>query len=156
MKGTHREVQACSAHRHPSGVGSRPVSGAGQLLLEQAPGRHLLGKRSRVRYKVVSAIFATLPRLGCLAGLRVLLAAAMALALLAFIGAPANAEEQTATSDDITAVFSFDQPQAYKWGNLHLTITRAGQVAYDAPVTARNCREPYCSPGGFDKTKSAR
>jgi hypothetical protein len=74
----------------------------------------------------------------------------------ALFSAPASAEEQTATSGDVTAVFSFDQPEDYQWENLHLTITHAGQVAYDAPVTARNCDEPYCAPAGADKAKSVR
>jgi hypothetical protein len=87
---------------------------------------------------------------------RVLLAAASVLVLLALFSARASAEEQTATSGDVIAVFSFDQPQDYQWENLHLTITRAGQVAYDAPVTARNCDEPYCAPGGADEAKSVR
>src|SRR4051812_9272358 len=88
------------------------------------------------------------------ARLRTLFATAALLVALMALSAPAYADEETATSGDVTATFSYDQPQDYQWENLHLTISRAGQPVYDEPISAPHCEEPYCAPGGAGRSKS--
>jgi hypothetical protein len=80
----------------------------------------------------------------------------LSLALLALLSAPAYAEEETASNGDVSATFSYDQPEKYEWANMRLSIARAGQVVYDEPVVAKDCEEPYCAPGGAGRTRSVR
>jgi hypothetical protein len=77
-------------------------------------------------------------------------------ALLGLIAAPALAEEETASDGDVSATFSYDQPEKYQWENMRLAIAQAGVVVYDEPVSAEHCEEPYCAPSGVGQTRSVR
>ena len=66
------------------------------------------------------------------------------IALLA-IPSTALATTQSASSGNVSASFSF-QGSGNSYTQLHLMITSAGQVLYNAPVRSRFCASPFCSP----------
>jgi hypothetical protein len=68
---------------------------------------------------------------------------------------PANAEEQVASDGAVTATFFFEADDEYGYSDLWLTISRAGTVLYDAPVSAEGCEEPGCGPGNHDSDSVA-
>jgi hypothetical protein len=82
------------------------------------------------------------------------LAAGLTVALVTT--APALAEEQCDSRGGVTATLSFEERRDYGYRDLRLTIDRAGVTAYDAPVTARDCEEPFCFPGGGSEHDSVR
>lgn len=88
-------------------------------------------------------------------GLRAVGALGVAL-LVALFAATAEADNQVSTLGDVTATFSFRQPEQNQWEGLHLTIARANQVVYDQPVTVKDCVEPYCAPAGMTQRNSVR
>jgi len=67
----------------------------------------------------------------------------------------ALADEQVAASGQVHATFAFDEPKEYQYSDLWLTVRRAGQVAFDAPVDIKTCEEPYCSPAGVNQDEDA-
>jgi hypothetical protein len=73
--------------------------------------------------------------------------AAVALLTLS-AGAAAKTTSQSASTGGVTATFSYRGSGA-NVSNLHLTIVRGGQTAYDQPVTSTNCPPPSCGPGAF-------
>ena len=75
----------------------------------------------------------------------------LALALCLAAAAPAAAEQQTATEGQVTATFSFAGGYPDGFTGLELAIARAGATAYDQPVSAKACEEPYCAPGGGNR-----
>lgn len=81
-----------------------------------------------------------------------ILIAAIATALtvtgLALGANAAHAGEITARSGTVAATFSYQHPTRYTYTHLRLTVTRAGQVAYDAAVRVGGCSAPYCIPWG--------
>jgi hypothetical protein len=60
---------------------------------------------------------------------------------------------QTATSGDVTATFQFGIAAGNTYPTKTLAISRAGQVAFDQPVTSKYCgpntasAQKYCAPG---------
>lgn len=58
----------------------------------------------------------------------------------------------TSRSGDVSATFTYTGP-AGAAKHLHLTIQRAGRVAYSRGVYSRHC-SPYCSPGAFGRHSS--
>jgi hypothetical protein len=62
--------------------------------------------------------------------------------------AAALADEQVASSGQVTATLTFDRRGEYKFTDLWLTIDRAGTKVFDAAVDIPPCQEPYCLPGG--------
>ena len=76
--------------------------------------------------------------------LRRALTATLAVATSLALPATALATTQTAHGGQVAASFSFtSKPGGYS--DLRLTITRAGTVAFDAPVSSRSCT-PFCGP----------
>lgn len=76
---------------------------------------------------------------------RGLIAACVGLAVLLASAGTALAGTVSAHSGDVSATFSYTGTQI-PYRNLHLTITRAGQVLYSQAVTAKDC-SPYCALG---------
>jgi hypothetical protein len=68
-------------------------------------------------------------------------------ALIGLLAVPASASaaKQTVTAGQVTASFSFSGKYP-TYTHKHLTISRAGAVVYDQPVTANFCAA-YCAPG---------
>jgi hypothetical protein len=62
--------------------------------------------------------------------------------------ATALADEQVASSGQVTATFTFERHGEYKFTDLWLTIDRAGTKVFDAAVDIPACQEPYCVPEG--------
>jgi hypothetical protein len=82
-------------------------------------------------------------------------AALLAVAALLALPGVALATTQTSHLDGVTATFSF-QGKFPTFKHLHLSISNAGQVLYDAPVSSRLCPNP-CTPGDpFAHGQSAR
>jgi hypothetical protein len=73
------------------------------------------------------------------------LAVALAASLIA--AGPAAADEYTASSGQVAATFSFEQPADYEYTDLWLTVSRAGAIVFDDPLSILSCEEPYCVPG---------
>jgi hypothetical protein len=73
--------------------------------------------------------------------------AVVALVLLSAVAWAADTS-QSASTGGVTATFSYTGSGA-NVRNLHLTIVRGGETAYDQPVTSPNCRPPFCGPGAF-------
>jgi hypothetical protein len=73
------------------------------------------------------------------------LVAALAFALAA---APALARTETASSGPVTATFRFHKVDDFRYRHLHLTVQLNGQTVFDRPARTRDCRQPYCVPGG--------
>lgn len=85
-----------------------------------------------------------------------------ALALLAILGvlAPSASGKlgfgtnmETASAGDVTATFTYTRTRQYTYPTKTLSIARAGQQVYSAPVSSKYCGLPgvqqYCAPGGF-------
>lgn len=76
-------------------------------------------------------------------------------AAMALAATPARADQETAASGSVTATFSYTKqadetaPLGGHYRDLHLSVTRAGVVAYDNAVKVRDCEEPYCVPAGY-------
>jgi hypothetical protein len=70
---------------------------------------------------------------------------ACVLGLCAGFASSASAATQTASSGNVTATFTFSGVYP-NFANERLTITQAGQVFYDEPVTANPCGA-HCAPG---------
>jgi hypothetical protein len=67
----------------------------------------------------------------------------------------ALADRQVASAGQTEAVFSFERPDEYRYTDMRLTVTRAGQMLFDQPVSVRGCAEPYCSPRGILQGRDA-
>lgn len=75
-----------------------------------------------------------------------------AVALLALVAAPAAlATTQTASLGNVTATFNFSGSFSSGYSGERLTISRAGTVAYDQPVSSRFCYTA-CAPGAPSAT----
>jgi hypothetical protein len=73
----------------------------------------------------------------------------LALAGLLVAAPAARAETQTATSGTVAATLTFT-PEKGGIGatGVRIAITRAGVLAYDAPVDPRGCKDGTCGPAG--------
>lgn len=86
---------------------------------------------------------------------RSLLAVLVVLSFSAW-AAPAQAEDQTASSGAVTATFSFDDAEVFG-GELWLTISRNGEVLYDGAPEVGDCDfYDSCGPGGGEQRDSVR
>jgi hypothetical protein len=87
--------------------------------------------------------------------------AALAIAAAAPAAAAASATTQTASSGDVTATFTFTHSSALVYPTKMLTISRAGQVVYNQPVTSSFCgpitasAQKYCAPGAPEQSASS-
>jgi hypothetical protein len=73
------------------------------------------------------------------------------IAISAVFASAASAATQTASSGDVSATFTFSGSYP-NYAHERLSISLAGQVLYDLPVTANPCAE-HCAPGSTS-TKS--
>jgi hypothetical protein len=84
--------------------------------------------------------------------LMVACALAVSIAAAPAAAAAATPTTQTASSSGVTATFSFTVTSQNTYPTKTLTISRAGQVVYDQPVTSSYCgqgavAQTYCAPG---------
>ena len=70
------------------------------------------------------------------------------MAAFALTTTAAPADEQVASSGQVTATVSFERHGEYRFTALWLTIDRAGATVFDAAVHIPTCQEPYCVPAG--------
>jgi hypothetical protein len=84
--------------------------------------------------------------------MRKLLPGLVALATLA-LAATASATTQTASSGAVSAMFSFSGHYP-RYTHMRLTISRAGTVVYNQPVTSADCGT-FCAPGGVSPNQPA-
>jgi len=88
-------------------------------------------------------------------------ALALGVALLVLAApAVALARTQTATSGAVTATFTFTTTSHFTYPTKSLTISRAGQVVYDQPVSSSFCgpagqAQAYCAPGAPEAGQSS-
>ena len=83
------------------------------------------------------------------------LAAALAAGGL-LCAAPASADTQTATSGTVAATLTYTLDEGgLSATDVRISVTRAGVLAYDAPVDPRACGEATCAPASTDADRPA-
>ena len=78
---------------------------------------------------------------------RRLLLPLLAVSVLAAAPSAASADELKASNGTVAAVVSWTPKSDFEYRDLKLTVTRAGVVAWDKPLSVKGCKRPFCKPG---------